>query len=223
MSKDDDGPSPLTLPITSLAARLARRHVATVGASWPADLRDLALLLTSELVTAALRYGNGGGICLTVRQTPHVLRVEVDDANPRAPELSRNLDGTAERGRGLHIIDSLATRWDTRHPGSGRQDGLVRTPPQTGSSRRSLRMTFTRPPTTIESMPSMPGPRDRRWSGLGESGARPLRLPHCLGRHRLPAGRKEIAVGTGSLTAVLGLVAARSRRSGVHRPHPTRG
>jgi hypothetical protein len=31
--------------------------MATIGASWPADLRDLALLLTSEVVTNALRYG----------------------------------------------------------------------------------------------------------------------------------------------------------------------
>jgi anti-sigma regulatory factor (Ser/Thr protein kinase) len=85
--------------------------MATIGASWAADLRDLALLLTSEVVTNALRYGNGDGICLTVRQTPHVVRVEVQDANPAAPELFRNLDGTAERGRGLHIVDSLATRW----------------------------------------------------------------------------------------------------------------
>jgi anti-sigma regulatory factor (Ser/Thr protein kinase) len=111
MSEDDHVPSSLTLPITSLAARLARRHVATIGASWPADLRDLALLLTSELVTNALRYGNGGGLRLTVRQTPQVLRVEVHDANPAPPQPSRNLDGTAERGRGLHIINSLATRW----------------------------------------------------------------------------------------------------------------
>jgi anti-sigma regulatory factor (Ser/Thr protein kinase) len=111
MNQDDHSPATLTLPTTSLAARLARRHVATIGASWPADLRDLALLLTSELVTNALRYGNGNGIRLTVWQTPHALRVEVHDANPAAPRLSQNLDGTAEQGRGLHIIDSLATRW----------------------------------------------------------------------------------------------------------------
>ena len=110
MSEDEHSPAPLTLPTTSLAAGLARRHIATIGASWPADFRDLALLLTSELVTNALRYGNGG-IRLTVRQTPHALRVEVHDANPEAPRLSRNLDGTAEQGRGLHIIDSLATCW----------------------------------------------------------------------------------------------------------------
>ena len=110
MSEDEHSAAPLTLPTTSLAAGLARRHIATIGASWPADFRDLALLLTSELVTNALRYGNGG-IRLTVRQTPHALRVEVHDANPEAPRLSRNLDGTAEQGRGLHIIDSLATCW----------------------------------------------------------------------------------------------------------------
>jgi anti-sigma regulatory factor (Ser/Thr protein kinase) len=111
MGEDNDGLSSLALPITPLAARLARRHIATIGDSWPADLRDIALLLSSELVTNALRYGNGGSISLTVRRTPDTVRVEVQDANPAAPQLSRNLDGTGERGRGLHLIDSLATRW----------------------------------------------------------------------------------------------------------------
>ena len=111
MSEHEDSPSSLALPTTSLAARLARRHLATIGASWPTDLRDVALLLTSELVTNALRYGNGGGIGLTVRQTPDSLRVEVQDANPAAPQLSGNLHRTAEQGRGLRLIDNLATRW----------------------------------------------------------------------------------------------------------------
>ena len=111
MSEDDDSPSSLALRITSLAARLARRHIATIGPLWSAGLREIALLLTSELVTNALRYGNGGSIGLTVRRTPDTVRVEVQDGNPAAPQLSRNLDGTGERGRGLHLIDSLATRW----------------------------------------------------------------------------------------------------------------
>ena len=121
MSEDDDSPSSLALPTTTLAARLARRHLATIGASWPAGLLDVALLLTSELVTNALRYGNGGGICLTVRRTPDALRVEVQDANPAAPQLSRQPDATVERGRGLHLIDSLATRWG--HAPSADQTG----------------------------------------------------------------------------------------------------
>ena len=111
MSKDEDNPSCLALPITSLAPRHARRHLATIGASWPADLLDVALLLTSELVTNALRYGNGDGIFLTVRHTPDTLRVEVQDANPAAPKLSRKPDTALEQGRGLHLIDRLATRW----------------------------------------------------------------------------------------------------------------
>ena len=121
MSEDDSSPSALALPITSLAARLARRHVAKIGASWPADVLDVALLLTSELVTNALRYGNGGGMCLTVRQTPDALRVEVQDANPAAPELSRNPDAVSDQGRGLHLIDCLATRWG--HTPSGDPPG----------------------------------------------------------------------------------------------------
>jgi anti-sigma regulatory factor (Ser/Thr protein kinase) len=77
---------------------------------------DATLLLTSELVTNALRYGNGnGGICLTVRQTPHVLRVEVHDANPAAPKPSRLFGGEVSAGldrRSVAGVDRGVNRLD---------------------------------------------------------------------------------------------------------------
>jgi anti-sigma regulatory factor (Ser/Thr protein kinase) len=110
MREDGARLSTLALPATSSAAKLARQHVAAIGAAWPDDLRDVALLLTSELVTNALRYGNGA-IYLTVQQTPDTVRIEIQDANPTTPQMIASRDTTGERGRGLHIVDRLATRW----------------------------------------------------------------------------------------------------------------
>jgi anti-sigma regulatory factor (Ser/Thr protein kinase) len=99
----------LLLPATTIAPRLARQHLAGVGAGWSTDLRELALLLTSELVTNAVRYG-GGVISLTVEKIGARVRITVGDGNPALPRISA-VDHTADRGRGLHLLESLATRW----------------------------------------------------------------------------------------------------------------
>ena len=108
----DDGASAarLWLPVSSRAAKLARQHVAAIGAAWPDDLRDIAVLLTSELVTNALRYSNGA-ICLTVQQTTDAVRIGVQDANPATPQVITRRDATSERRRGMLLVDRLATRW----------------------------------------------------------------------------------------------------------------
>ena len=107
----DDTPGPsLVLPATPMAPRLARRHLAAVGADWPEDLRDLAVLLTSELVTNAVRYGHGT-VRLAVDDRRDRVRIGVTDANPEPARSPGPADATAERGRGLGILDRLAARW----------------------------------------------------------------------------------------------------------------
>jgi anti-sigma regulatory factor (Ser/Thr protein kinase) len=110
MRDDAASASTLWLPVTARAATLARRQVADLGAAWPDELRDIAVLLTSELVTNALRYGDGA-ICLTVRQTPGTVHIGIQDANPTTPRVITGRDATGERGRGMLLVDRLATRW----------------------------------------------------------------------------------------------------------------
>jgi len=71
--------------------------------------RDAAVLITDECVTNAVRHG-GGGFRLTVHRTQGTLRVEVRDESKRPPE-PRTYDPTSEEGRGLVIVERLASRW----------------------------------------------------------------------------------------------------------------
>ena len=81
-----------------------------------------AELITSEYVTNAIRHtssGEGGVIHLTVAATAQAVRIEVTDRGPPpSPETETGpaprpggAAGEDENGRGLLIVDHLATRW----------------------------------------------------------------------------------------------------------------
>jgi anti-sigma regulatory factor (Ser/Thr protein kinase) len=74
---------------------------------------DDVLLVVSELVTNAVRYGTepGDSLAVVVLTTAERVRVEVRDPVRRHPQM-RNESGERARGRGLHIVDALAVRWD---------------------------------------------------------------------------------------------------------------
>ena len=109
---------PLVLPATAEAPGLARRHLAGLGGELSDDTLELAELLTSELVTNAVRYGLGT-VRLTVEQTGTRIRVGVGDRNPEFPHPSVP-DPTAERGRGLYLLERLASRWGCSAAGEPR-------------------------------------------------------------------------------------------------------
>lgn len=118
----DDARSDLTLQAAPSAPRAARRFLADALQSREvtAGVVDLASLLTSELVTNAVRYGRGL-VRLSVRADPPALRVEVHDDNPAMPTLGPEDDTAAENGRGLRLVEALATRWGTEScPGDGK-------------------------------------------------------------------------------------------------------
>lgn len=86
----------------------------------PADAVETALLLVSELVTNAVRYGEEP-ITLEVRpSSAEGLRVTVGDANP-APPLVRPglLEDTG--GRGLHLLEALSDSWGHEQRGHGKE------------------------------------------------------------------------------------------------------
>lgn len=108
-----DYPEPLALPADRAAPGLARRHVtaAGIGACWPPDLVDLALLVTSELVTNAVVHGRAP-IEVTVRTLSSVVRIEVSDGGAGAPvPVDGKPDALEPGGRGLFLLDKLADRW----------------------------------------------------------------------------------------------------------------
>lgn len=122
----EDGSGDLTLPAEPSSPRAARHFLAaTLRWQVTSTVVDLATLLTSELVTNAVRYGRGR-VMLSIRTNPPSVRVVVHDDNPTMPTLGPEDDETAEGGRGLRLVESLATRWgaDPRPAdGKGGRDG----------------------------------------------------------------------------------------------------
>jgi anti-sigma regulatory factor (Ser/Thr protein kinase) len=94
------------------AAGQARRFVDQLlegrGVGRPA--RESAMLVSSELVTNAVRHGRGK-IELRVRFLEKFLRVEViDEGVDKAPAV-RQEDGDETGGWGLRIVDQLTAQW----------------------------------------------------------------------------------------------------------------
>ncbi|MFD7082200.1 PAS domain S-box protein [Streptomyces sp. NPDC059918] len=91
-----------------------RRILRTTLAQWgntDEHLCDTACLLTSELLSNAVRHSSGP-IRLRLRRAGGELSVEVCDASPVLPQ-ARFARPDAESGRGLLLVDSLATSWGT--------------------------------------------------------------------------------------------------------------
>lgn len=102
------------------SAGLARRFIGDFcgAAGLGEELCQVAALLTSELVTNAVRYG-GSRAVLEARLPDGVLRVTVVDENPALPEVGEAPAVTAEGGRGVLLVSALASRWGVERVPSG--------------------------------------------------------------------------------------------------------
>jgi anti-sigma regulatory factor (Ser/Thr protein kinase) len=77
-----------------------------------ASVIELAALLVSELVTNAIVHARGT-ICLTVHADANWVRIEVEDQGRGRPILRPATEDQLE-GRGLQVVDKLATDWGTQ-------------------------------------------------------------------------------------------------------------
>jgi anti-sigma regulatory factor (Ser/Thr protein kinase) len=73
---------------------------------------ELAVLLVSELVTHAVVHARRT-ICLTVPTDANWVRIEVEDQGRGRPVLRSTTEDQLE-GRGLQVVDKLATDWGTQ-------------------------------------------------------------------------------------------------------------
>ena len=107
------------LPPGPQSARAARAFVEATLREWGhADLIEVARLLTSELVTNAILHA-GTAIRVTVRVAEDRVRVEVEDRTGGTPtRLHRAVDATT--GRGLAIVEEIASSWGAQRTGSGK-------------------------------------------------------------------------------------------------------
>lgn len=104
---------------------------------------DDAILVADELVSNALRHGETPRVCrLIVTGNGGRLRIEVDDTSPRDPVM-RTPDHTG--GRGLILVDRLASRWGCTRRHDHKTVWAELTLDTPGSSGRAPHLTTARP------------------------------------------------------------------------------
>jgi anti-sigma regulatory factor (Ser/Thr protein kinase) len=162
------------------AAAEARRRVRDAIRSWqvPVD-QDAALLLTSELVTNAVRHEAGQAVMLVIGCARGRLRVDVHDTSRSLPVVAQ-VPADAETGRGLLLVETLSEQW-----------GFYRTP--TG---KAVYFTLVFQPDQPDQPDQAPaaGGRDPqrvhargRWTVTPPSAHRPRRAALAVPAARLPS------------------------------------
>lgn len=104
----------VALEPTAHSVRSARAVAAGLLDNHDVGVRESVVLLVSELVTNAVQHGGPHGptatVSLEVDAQPDLVRVAVTDAGTGDP---RHGNGAIERpsGRGLLLVETLASRW----------------------------------------------------------------------------------------------------------------
>lgn len=115
----------IRLSATTRGARLARHLAAEQLASWgwpyDTEANRTSALLVAELATNAVVHGRVAGRDFRLRLTLHpedaTLRIELTDARPDrrppTPGTLRSVAPDVESGRGLLLVEALASHWGT--------------------------------------------------------------------------------------------------------------
>ncbi|MFE7857902.1 ATP-binding protein [Streptomyces sp. NPDC057403] len=102
--------------------RTARTHVTSTCRTWhvPRQAVEGLALITSELATNAVVHAHAEEITVMLGLAPHHVWVSVTDrGRPRSPIIRRTAAADAEDGRGLCLVEALATRWHATTSCSG--------------------------------------------------------------------------------------------------------
>jgi anti-sigma regulatory factor (Ser/Thr protein kinase) len=107
----EPGPRRVQLATGPTAPAEARAHVRTAIRNWEVPVDPyVAALLTSELVTNAIRHETGETIMLAISCSRDRLRVDVHDTSRSVPA-PVDAPADAEAGRGLTLVATLADEW----------------------------------------------------------------------------------------------------------------
>src|SRR3954454_20374656 len=87
----------------------ARQRAAKFLTAVPARAQNDVLLALNELVTNAIRHGEGA-VRVEVRRSGDHVRLEVTDDGDAAPEV-RKEPADASGGWGLRIVEAVSSRW----------------------------------------------------------------------------------------------------------------
>ncbi|GAA3388814.1 ATP-binding protein [Streptomyces roseoviridis] len=98
---------------------MSRRITAGAMERWdgiPPDVAADTVLIVSELMTNAVQHGGGAdapqAVGLRIERSDGQLLVEVTDSSSKPAKLKRAGEQATE-GRGLHLVEKLATAWGT--------------------------------------------------------------------------------------------------------------
>ncbi|MFD8866337.1 ATP-binding protein [Streptomyces sp. NPDC059590] len=113
---DESAQLPSTPRGARLARRLAVRRMEEWGFSPASDTSCTVSLLVAELASNAVRHGRVPGrdfrLRVTVEVPTRTIRIEVSDAREdRLPVRPPTPSAEEEAGRGLLLVEQLATRW----------------------------------------------------------------------------------------------------------------
>jgi hypothetical protein len=108
------------LAASPVAPREARARVRDAIRDWaiPVD-EDVAVLLTSDLVTHAIRQETGESVTLAIRYEPGRLRVEVRDSSRSALGSADAPAPGAAAGGVLALVGSLSAEWGSYRTPAG--------------------------------------------------------------------------------------------------------
>jgi anti-sigma regulatory factor (Ser/Thr protein kinase) len=105
----------IVLASESASLGAARSFVSSMLELWDCtDPDEIVPLLTSEIVSNAVRHTTGTVTLEVVLLNRRQLRVQARDESPDAPVIRRSNPGGVG-GHGLTIIDSLSSRWGVEH------------------------------------------------------------------------------------------------------------
>ena len=197
---DPRNASAITLPYAADAAGAARAYLRRQANLLHPPMLDDALILTSELVTNAIRHGRPA-VTLAIHLEPSALTVVVTDTGPERPPLvPRSPHPDSPTGRGLVIVDAfshpLGDHPAIRQPRQGRVVRPRPAPAATATRLTSQRRTAitelaARSARQLGGHPSLPRLERRPITRLREKSSDPTeRTGSCDAHSTLSAGSR---------------------------------
>lgn len=110
----------VTLPGSTSSVPTARRFVESIVSSWgQPDLGWTAALVVSELAANAALHAHTSFTVTVVLDDLGTVRLEVSDGSRRLPQ-QRGYGIDATTGRGLRLVEEIATAWGTQDRADGK-------------------------------------------------------------------------------------------------------
>lgn len=110
-----------TYPAVERSVPLVRRNIDVVLQIWSMDhLKGDVLLIATELSSNAIKHCAGKTFDMSIIRLDHGVRITVKDTCAQLPSM-RTVADTDESGRGMWIINNLASDWGVMNLPDGKR------------------------------------------------------------------------------------------------------